>query len=130
MRDSDRKGATYGPGGWRSVRREQARPEVKRAVQLAAREGKREDGPAPAGTDNLLERYIYSKGGSYKVNPSGSDVLWHKFAWRVLGEPVYIVVRAARGQSTYSALVELCEQMEEVERGLRKPSPDRWNGRG
>lgn len=124
-----KRGSTYGPGGWRSVRREQARPEVRRAVQSAARAGKSEDGPAPAGVENLLERYCWSKGGSYKVNPSGSDVLWHKFAWKVDGAPVYIVVRAQRGQSVYSALVDLCEQMEEVERGLRKPSPDRWTGR-
>lgn len=129
MGDSTRKGATYESGGWRSVRREQARPEVRRAVQLAARGGTREDGPAPAGTDNLLERYCYSKGGSFKVNPSAADTLWLKIAWRVKDSPVYIVVRAQRGASLYAALVDLCEQMEEVERGLRQPSPDRWRGR-
>lgn len=129
MGDSTRKGTTYDAGGWRSQRREKARPEVRLAVQLAAREGRSADGPAPSGETCLLERYIWSKGGSYKVNPSGADVLWHKFAWRVGTEPVYIVVRQRRGTSLYAALVDLCEQMEEVERGLRKPSPDRWHGR-
>ena len=129
MRDSDRKGATYGPGGWRSRRREERRPDVVAAVQAVAKRNVERLDPHPNWLGELLERYIYSKGGTFKINTSGPDTVWLKFGWRTAAGPVYIVVRADRHQNTYSALLDLCEQMEEVERGLRRPSPDAWHGR-
>lgn len=127
-REALEKTTTYGPGGWRSRKRVEVRADVRRAVQVAARGGEREDGPAPSGESLLLERYIFSKGGSFKANPGKNGGVWYKASWAAGEQRVYVLVWGERNTSLYAALVDLCEVLQEVEWGLRKASPDRWGG--
>jgi hypothetical protein len=126
--EAQEKGAPYGPGGWRSRARVQSRPDVVRAVQMAARGGERADGPAPAGDAKLLEAYVVPLSGSVKANPDKKGRWWYKLAWATPTGRVYLASSYDGPVTFYAALVDLCEQLEECHRGLRKPSPDRYTG--
>lgn len=120
------KSTNYGPGGWRSRKRQASRPDVVRAVQMAARGGKGEDAPVVAGDAALLAHYVAPLGGSFKANYGKDGRWWYKIAWKAAGNPVYLASSYDASVTCYGALVDLCEQLEEVKRGLRKPSPDRF----
>ena len=122
------KGVPYGPGGWRSRARQASRPDVVRAVQMAARGGEREDGPVLAGDAKLLAHYVAPLVGSVKSNPAKDGRWWYKLAWGTPTGRVYLAASYDAPVSFYAALVDLCEQLEECHRGLRKPSPDRYTG--
>lgn len=124
-REAPESGGTYGPGGWRSRARQKSRPEVCLAVALAARRGLRADGPAPAASGHLLEAYVEPLRGSYAANYGKDGRWWHKVAWWTPTGPVYLAVSYETCVETSVALFDLCEQIEEVKRGLRKPSPDK-----
>lgn len=121
-------GTAYGPGGWRSRRREAVRPEIRRAVALVARDGEREDGPAPGGDAKLLAHYVGPLLGRFSATADRRGRWWYKIGWRVAGDPVYIAVSYDTPTSAFAALVDLCELLEEIARGLRKPSPDVYRG--
>lgn len=93
---------------------------------MAARGGKDLDAPVVAGDATLMAHYLGPIGGSVKVNPGRDGRWWYKLAWKAAGNPVYLAASYDAPVSLYAALVDLCEQYEEVLRGLRKPSPDRW----
>lgn len=122
------KGATYEQGGWRSRARQRSRPEVVAAVALAARGGKREDGPAPAGDANLLKAYVAPLRGRYSANEDAQGRWWHKVGWSTPTGRVYLASSYDAPVTCFAALADLCEMIEECKRGLRKPSPDKYPG--
>lgn len=123
------KASTSGTGGWRSYRRREARPDVRALVQSVAREGKPIEAPAPCGRELLLERFVWSKSGSYKINLGRDGQLWHKASWPQGPHIVYVIVQSERPGNSFAALVDLCELVLECEWGLRKPSVDKWASR-
>lgn len=126
--EAQEKGATYGSGGWRSRRRETSRGDVRDAVALAARGGLRVDGPAPAGCAKLLAAYLAPLQGRFSANPDAQGRWWYKFAWKTPTGRVYIAASYDESVVLFAAIADLCEQVEEIKRGLRKPSPDKYPG--
>lgn len=126
--EAQEKGVTYGPGGWRSRARTKSRPDVTAAVARAARGGDREDGPAPAGDAKLLEAYVAPLRGRLSINQDAKGRWWFKLGWSTPTGRVYLAASYDAAVTAFCGLVDLCEQLEEVKRGLRKPSPDRWPG--
>lgn len=124
------KASTSPAGGWRSYKRREVRPDVRAMVQDVARDGQPVGSAAPCGRERLLERFVWSKAGAYKVNLGRDGQLWHKASWPQGPSIVYVVVSGARDASGFAALVDLCELVLECEWGLRKPSIDRWSTRG
>lgn len=90
------------------------------------RGGTREDGPAPAAAGHLLAHYVAPLRGRYSVNQAADGTWWHKIAWATPTGRVYLAVSDPTSSDPAVMLQPLCEQMEEVKRGLRSPSPDRF----
>lgn len=122
------KDTAYGPGGWRSRARVKSRPSVTSAVARAARDGVREDGAAPAGDAKLLEAYVAQVHGRVSINPDAKGRWWYKLGWSTPTGRVYLACSYDGAVPLFAALADLCEQLEEVKLGLRKPSPDRYTG--
>lgn len=111
----------------KSYWKQEASAEVRAFVDHVARFV---DEASPLGLpniDRLLAHYFQMQARKLRYDPGPEGDFGLKAYWYQGEQRVYIFVWIDTGCGFFYGLRQLCERLEECNRGLRKPSPDTWN---
>ena len=79
--------------------------------------------------DALVGVYFQEPGYSLRITPGADGEAWYKCGIPGRdGSRYYLLVQRLKHELHSTALVNLCEKIQEVWNGTLKPSPDIWNG--
>lgn len=80
-------------------------------------------------TDALVGVYFTESGYTLRITPCADQSAWYKCGIPGKdGRKYYLLVQKQPQDLHTTALVNLCERIEEMWRGSLKPSPDTWKG--
>lgn len=124
--------AKRGPDGkrtpWYSKRAEEAHAKAQAAVRSVGYV-RTDTGGTVVDYDALVGIYFNESGYTLRVTPGADGEAWYKC--RIpgnSGEAYYLLVHKHKHAPDSSALVDLCEKIEQMWRGDLDPSPDVWKG--
>lgn len=79
--------------------------------------------------DALVGLYFAEEGYSLRIIHDKDGAAWYKCGITNRdGEKYYLLVSKHKSETHSTALLNLCEKIEEMWRGYLKPSPDTWKG--
>lgn len=109
---------------WSWRRRTEVHKEARDQVDFVARYDEATDKLGLPLVTRLYESYFLHHDRKLTVTPGKHGAAWWKAGWENEAGKWYVLVWEAPGHTVESAIRDLCEVIEEVRLGFRKPSRD------